>query len=153
MVRSILGVILGYVVMFAVVFATFSACYLAMGADRAFQPGSYEPSILWLVVSFVLGFIAAVAGGWICALVSRGGRAPSVLAAVVVALGLGMAIPVFTGSAPEKPQTRTHDVGNMEAMQSADTPKWVALVNPFLGAAGALAGARLGGRRRAATAA
>lgn len=150
MVRAILGVILGYVVMFTGVFTTFSAAYLAMGADGAFQPGSYDVTVSWIVVSVVLGLAAAVAGGWVCAVVSRGGRAPQALVALVVVLGLAMALPVITGSAPEGPKVRSSGVGNMEAMQHANQPKWITVVNPLIGAAGVMLGARL---RRAAPAA
>lgn len=150
MVRAILGVILGYVVMFTAVFATFSGAYLAMGADAAFKPESYDVTPLWIAVSLVLGLGAALVGGWICAMVSRGGRAPLVLAGVVLVLGLAMAIPVLTGSAPEGPKVRTSDVGNMEAMQQAKQPDWITIVNPLIGAAGVLLGAR---RRKAAGAA
>lgn len=62
--------------MFVAIFVTFSAAYLAMGADRAFQPGNYEVSALWLVVSFGFGLLAATLGGWLCAKISRGGKAP-----------------------------------------------------------------------------
>lgn len=60
--RSVVSVVVGYVVLSLVIFATFSAAYLAMGADAAFHPGSYVVSTLWLVVSFVLGFLAARPG-------------------------------------------------------------------------------------------
>ena len=66
--RMIGGVVVGYLTMFVLVFGSFTAAYLAMGADVAFQTGTYEPSTLWLVVSWVLGFLAALAeaGGGVC---------------------------------------------------------------------------------------
>jgi len=67
MLRAILSVIAGYVTMFMVVMATFSVAFLALGTERAFAPGSWDPSVLWLVVSFALGLLAAVVGGWVCA--------------------------------------------------------------------------------------
>lgn len=143
--RSILGVILGYVVMFLVVFLTFSGAYLAMGADAAFQPGKFEPSTLWLVVSFILGFIAAVAGGCTCVWIAKNTKAALGLAALVVVLGLAMAGMMMMEPPDARPAARTGDVPNMEAMQNARTPLWVAFVNPFLGAAGVLIGARLRG--------
>jgi hypothetical protein len=141
MAREIVGVIVGYVVMVLVVFTTFSAAYLLMGADAAFRPGTYQVSGLWLAVSFALGLVAAVAGGYVCASVARTKRAPLVLAAVVVFLGLLAAIPALT--APAETPVRTGDVPNMEAMRQARTPAWVALVNPLVGAVGVVVGARL----------
>ena len=61
--RAILSVIAGYLAMFLFVFVSFSAAYLTMGTEGAFQPGSYEVSGLWLAVSFVLSLGAAVGGG------------------------------------------------------------------------------------------
>ena len=45
MIRTILGVIIGYLVMVVIVFCTFTASYLLLGADRTFQPGSYEVTV------------------------------------------------------------------------------------------------------------
>jgi hypothetical protein len=139
--RAIAGVLVGYVAMFAVVFLTFSTTYLGMGQERAFKPGSYEPSGLWLVVSFVLGLLAAAVGGFVCAWISRTDKAPRVLAGVVLVLGLLLAIPMLT--APAESEPRTGEVSNLDAMQKAKQPRWAALVNPFLGAVGVLIGARL----------
>lgn len=144
--RSILAVILGYVVMFLVVFLTFSGAYLAMGTDRAFQPGSYEPSTMWLVASFVLGFIAAVAGGCTCVWIAKKMTPAYALAALVIVLGLAMAGSMMMGPPDTRPTVRSGDVPNLEAMQNARQPLWVALVNPFLGAVGVLFGARLKGQ-------
>jgi len=146
MVKGIIAVVVGYAVTFVLIFATFTAAYLAMGADRAFQPGSYEVSCLWLTVSFTLGLIASVAGGYVCAAVAGGRQAPLVLALLVVVLGLLMAVPVaLAGDAEEK--ARAGDVANIEAMNNARQPVWVVFLNPLLGAAGVLLGARLRGSR------
>ena len=132
--------VLGYIVMAILVFATFSAAYLAMGADRAFEPGSYEVSPLWLVTSFALAFLAAVVGGLVCAFASNSRKATLIFAGLIVVLGLVMAIPAM--SVPD-PGPRTAEVDNMEAMMKAKQPTWVALVNPFLGAIGVLLGASM----------
>jgi uncharacterized membrane protein YedE/YeeE len=144
--RAILAVILGYVVMFLVVFLTFSGAYLAMGTEAAFQPGKYEPSTLWLVVSFILGFIAAIAGGCTCVWIAKNTKAALGLAGLVLVLGLAMAGAIMMEPPDARPATRTGDVPNLEAMQNARTPLWVAFVNPFLGAVGVLLGARLKGQ-------
>jgi uncharacterized membrane protein len=142
MIKKVAGIIVGYVAMAVFIFATFSVAYLLMGADIAFNPGSFEPSMTWVVISFVLGFIAAVIGGLVCAALSKNARAAQVLAGLVLVLGLLLAIPALRGN-DTRPNVRDGSVSNMDAMQKARTPGWVALINPFIGAAGILIGARL----------
>ena len=143
MVRSVIAVVVGYVVMFALVFVTFTAAYLAMGADRALQTGSYDVSALWLAVGFALSVLAAVAGGYVCAWIARR-RGPAVaLAGLVLVLGLAMALMGALAPPADRPSTRTGDVGNLEAMKYARTPTWIALINPLIGSAGVLMGARM----------
>lgn len=143
--RSILAVVLGYVVMFAFVFLTFSGAYLAMGADGAFQPGTYEASTQWLVVSFVLGFIGAMAGGCTAVWIARRMKAAHALAVVVLVLGFALAGAMAMAPTDTRPTMRTGDVPNLEAMQNARQPMWVALLNPLVGAIGVLIGARMKG--------
>ena len=142
MLRAVGGVILGYLTMAVLMFVLFTVAYLAMGADEAFRPGGYEVSPLWVWTSVVLGLVAAVAGGVVCAAVSRLPKPPLVLAVVVLVLGVLSAIPVLTASAGEQ-KARTGDVSNMDAMMKARQPAWAALMYPVLSAAGILAGARL----------
>lgn len=142
MVRAILGVIVGYIVMALLVFCFLTIAYLGMGADTAFRPGTYNVSMLWVVVSCVLGLIAAIVGGLVCALISRSKRAVQVLAGIVFVLGILIAIPALT-TVDVRPNNRAGNVPNLQAMQLARTPGWVALINPFLGAAGVLIGSRL----------
>jgi hypothetical protein len=145
MLRSILAVIVGYFVIVLCVFLSFSALYLLLGPDKAFRPESYDVSILWLAVTFPLALLAAVVGGFVCAKISRGGKAPVVLAVLVFVLGMLSAIPVLT--AEPSTAVRTAEVGNLEAMAGAQQPAWVALLNPIIGAAGTLFGAKLAGPR------
>ena len=63
MLRTIGSVILGYLVMFVVVFVGLTAAYLAMGTDRAFKPGVYDVTAIWLVVMFAISILAAFVGG------------------------------------------------------------------------------------------
>lgn len=133
------AVILGYIVMFAVVFVTFSGAFALIGVEGSFQPASYEVTMLWVVVSIVLSLFAAVAGGLVCAIVAKSPWGPKALAALVIVLGLALAVPVLT--AP--PATaRGPEVSNTEAMTNARQPVWLALINPFIGAVGVLLGAR-----------
>jgi hypothetical protein len=145
MLKIVLGVIVGYAVLALLIFVTFTLAYLAMGAESAFQPGSYQPSALWLAVSFALGLIASIAAGFICVVIAKNAKAPLALAGLVVVLGLLLALPILLASESGQPQVREGNVGNLEAMQNAKQPAWVMVLNPFIGAAGVLLGARLKG--------
>lgn len=140
--RAIVSVVVGYVAMFAAIFLTFSGLYLALGPELSFQPGSYEPSVLWTVVSFALGVGAAILGGYVCARIARTATPPKVLAGVVLVIGLLSAVPVLMAAATPA-EARTGEVGNLDAMMKAKQPAWVALANPFVGLVGVLLGARL----------
>jgi len=145
--RLVLSVIAGYVAMFVGVVVSFSVLYIAMGADRAFRPGSYDASPLWLVLSFVLSFLAALLGGVVAITVGKRAKAAKALAVFVLGLGILMAIPAVTSKVDPGP--RTGHVPNFEAMQKAKQPSWVSFLNPFIGAAGVLASTKL---RRSTTA-
>src|SRR5687767_12248712 len=98
MARKILGVIVGYVVMALLIFLTFSVTYLALGAGQAFKPGTYNVSLRWTAISFVLSLIAAIVGGYTCALIAKSTRAAQVLAGIVLVLGIIVAIPALTSN-------------------------------------------------------
>jgi hypothetical protein len=140
MLRTIAGVVLGYIAMALLVFLLFSASYLALGTDNVFLPGSYQVSLLWVALSIVVSFAAALVGGYVAAAVSRGTRAALALACVVLILGILFAIPAL--GQPD-PGPRAGDVGNFVAMQNARPPSWTLLLNPIIGAAGVLVGSRL----------
>jgi hypothetical protein len=133
------GVILGYLMMVAFVFLSFSIAYRVMGADRAFQPGVFDVTNLWIVTSLMLGLAGAILGGYVCEAIARDERAPKLLAVLVLLLGFAFAVPILTTTSPSAP--REGDVSNTVAMQNAQQPAWVALLNPLLGAIGVLIGA------------
>lgn len=139
--RIIGAVVVGYLVMVLLIFGTFTLAYLNMGADGAFKPSSYDATPLWLATSFAWGITAAVVGGFTCAAIAKRGKAPSILAGLVLVLGLLMAIPAITAAPDKKSKVRDEAVSNMDAMMNAVQPTWVVLLNPFLGAAGTLLGA------------
>ena len=143
MLRTIGSVIVGYLVMSIVVFVGLTAAYLAMGADRAFQPGIYEVMAIWLVVMFAISLLAAFGGGKVCSLVAKSSKAFFGLAGLVLILGLLSAIPSLTASGGEA-KPRASDVPNLEAMMKAEQPAWVALLMPVIGVGGVLAGGRRG---------
>ena len=143
MVRNILGVVLGYVAMFAFVFITFTILYFILGADGSFESGTYEVSLIWIIMSFILGLAAALLGGYLCIVISKNQKTALVLAGIVLVLGIIMAIPALNDSSNEVQEMRNADVPNMEAMQKAKQPPIVLLLNPIIGALGVFAGSKL----------
>ena len=142
MIRSVLGVIVAYIAMFVVLFCVLTGAYLAMGPERAFQPGSFRPSILWDAVEIVVGLAAAACGGFICIAIAHKRGAVTALVVVILVIGFLSAIPVLMASgAPEA--VREGGLSNMEAMMKARQPLWSALLNPILGVVGVLVGSRL----------
>lgn len=143
MIRNILGVVVGYISMFIFIFISFTALYLIIGAEGAFEPDTYQVSVVWIIISFVLSIIAALFGGYICKLISKNRKAVYTLAGIVLVLGVIFAIPALSNSNDEVHEIRNADVPNMEAMQKAKQPPFVALLNPLIGAIGVIAGGRL----------
>ena len=140
--RAILSVVAGYLVMFATIFLSFTGLYLILGQDLSFQPGNYEPSVLWIVASFALGIGAAMLGGYSCARIARAATPPKVLAGLVLVIGVLSAAPALMAETTPA-ETRSGEVGNLDAMMKAKQPAWVAVANPFVGLAGVLLGSRL----------
>lgn len=143
MVRSILGVVAGYLAMFVFVFISFTILYLLLGANGAFEPDTYEVSLTWIIISFILSIVAAILGGYLCVLISKNHKAALVLAGIVFVLGIAMAIPVLIDVENEVQEMRKADVPNLEAMQNAKQPPLVALLTPLIGALGVFAGSKL----------
>lgn len=140
MIRKILGAIAGYIVFFLCLLLSFLALFFAMGADRSFLPGRYDPSMLWTVSAFVLGFVASVIGGFVAALIANSG-AVKIMAGLMVLIGAMSVVGLMMKNKPE--EVRTGSVSNMEEMMKAREPVWVAVVNPILGVIGILAGGSL----------
>ncbi len=142
--RIIGSVVAGYIVMFIAVFVGMSAAWAALGAGGSFRPGRWDISTTWAAVSVAVGLVAAVLGGLACAAIAKDGRGPKALAGFVVLLGLALAIPVMTSSvnvADLGPRPETMSM--MEAMTKAQSPPWMALLNPLIGAVGVMIGAGL----------
>lgn len=141
MVRKILGVIFGYFTMVFLIMGLFMIAYAVVGTEMAYRPDSYEVSMLWIVISAILGFIAAIAGGLVCSIVSQDRNTSYVLALLVLVLGLVMAVMVTMGQRPD--EVRTGDVTQSEVMQKTQQPVWVAYMNPLIGVLGVYIGGGL----------
>jgi len=141
--RTALAVIVGYMSIFVLMKAGSFAAYLVVGTEEAFRPGDYLPSDLWIAISLGLGFVAAIAGGFICAGIARDAGGPNLLAAALLVVGLAIATFVLIARLDGGTAARPPGVGVVQAMLHAASFAWVAFVSPFVGIAGVLAGSRL----------
>jgi hypothetical protein len=143
--RIVGAVIAGYVVIVAAIFFSFTLAFLVIGSDSAFLPGSWSVSATWVTISIILGLLAALLGGWVAAYIARRPAGPNALAALVLFLGLVVAVTTSPPAPAGGDAVRTGSVRSMEAMRRGRAPPWLAWVNPLIGAAGVLIG---GGLRR-----
>lgn len=150
MLRAIAGVIVGYVVMFILVMCTFIAAGLMLSSEQIFRPGSYEPSNLWIAMSFVTGLLAAIFAGWLCVLIAGTRKAAAGLVVVVIAMGTVSAVLTSNSSKPD-PGPRTGTVTMMEARDKARQPLWLMIAFPVIGSVGVLIGASLKKDRKVMT--
>lgn len=139
--RIIGGVVLGYLVMALTVVAALTIAYVAMGSERSFKADSYDVTGLWLAVTTVLSFLAAILGGWVAIRIGRAKRAAVFLVFVVVVLGVVIAVPTL--NAPRSDEVRSGDTGLIEAIAKAQQPPAVTILNPIIGGIGVMIGARL----------
>lgn len=137
--RNVVGAVLGWVVMAGAVFLLFFGLWMVLGPDGAFQPQSWEVSGIWLLGSIVVSLLAAVLGGLVCTWVAADDRGLLMLMALVVVLGVAIAL----GDVPAAEGIRPPEVGMDEAINSAQEPKWLVWLNPVFGVVGAFAGSRL----------
>jgi MFS family permease len=143
MARSIIGVIVGYVVMFILHVAAFMTIYTVMGPDWSFKPASYQASTRWIVTGFIVLLITGIIAGLVCALIAKGGKAPMVLAGVILVLGLALTALANSMNPADPHEVRTGNVPNMEAMSKAQNPTWVIFLGPVISAVGAVIGGKL----------
>ena len=141
--RILGSVVAGYVAIVILVFAGLSLVWVALGADGAFAPGTYQVTTTWVLLSFVVNFIAALGGGWVARRVSVTDAGPKSLALVVVLLGLLLTIPSLGVDAVDA-VARAGDTPMSDAIGLAKTPLWATLLNPVIGAVGVLVGGRAG---------
>jgi hypothetical protein len=145
--KIVVGVVVGYLTMVVFVFVLFGLGWMVFGAGGSFKPNSWDPSFVWVLVTIAVGFLAAIAGGYVCLALANDTRAIFWLLAVVLVLGFSMAtMALFEGAPPVG--FRPSDMSMMEAMQNARQPAWLAFLNPILGVIGVLLGARMRGGDR-----
>ena len=143
MIRAILAVVTSYVAMFVLAFIGFACAFLIVGPEVAFKPGLYEAATTWIAIAFFINIIDALIGGFLCALIAKGSRAPFALAIVVIALGLAVAVADMNKGKMNAGVVRSVNTPQLEAIQKAYWPVWVPFAFPFTGGLGVLIGARL----------
>jgi hypothetical protein len=141
MLKSIVGVIVGYLAMMFVAFCAYTAAYLGLGADRAFEAGTYALSGIWIGLVIAITLISGLIGGLTCAAISKSRTTGLVFALIVLVLGFGFELPNMMKD--HTPVARAGDVSNMEAMGKAQPPLWLCIFNPFLAGAAVLMGTRM----------
>ena len=149
MLKSILAIIVSYVAMFVIFMAIFTGLYFVLGVERVFQADSYEVSMLWIVLTLVIGFVVSMFSGYLCAAISKSWRTCQVFALIVFLLALIQCFSALRRNNPDAPNTRAGEVGMFDAMSLAVTPLWLHFVNPIISGAAVLIGARMK-RRNAA---
>jgi hypothetical protein len=141
MLKSIIGVIVGYLVMMFVAFCAYTAAYFGLGADRAFEPGTYALSGIWIGLVIAITFIGGLIGGLTCAAISKSRTTGLVFAVIVFVLGFVFELPNLMKD--HTAVARTGDVSNLDAMGKAQPPGWLCIFNPVLGGAAVLMGTRM----------
>jgi uncharacterized membrane protein (GlpM family) len=94
-------------------------------------------------MQFVVIFVTAVIGGLVCVMIAKGGKAPLVLAVVVLAIGFALGALHIATQPADTGELRTPTVPNLEAMTKARHPVWVIFLGPVIGAVGVIAGGKL----------
>ena len=144
--RAIGSAVVGYIVDFFAMFGLMTAAWFAVENERAFRPGVWEVTVLWLALLLAASFVSGLVGGTVAKKIDASGRGGKILAGLIVVLGIVFALPILTGSVPVPELPRPDQLPMFEAMGKGQQPTWSALLIPLLGAAGAL----LGGRPKAA---
>ena len=140
MLRSVLAVIGGYLLMFILQYAAFMTIYTVMGADWSFKPGSFHASTGWTAMQFAVVFVTAAIAGLVCAIIAKGGKAPLVLAVVVLLIGFALAAAHVAFQPADTNEMRTANTANIFR---ARHPAWVLFIGPVIGAVGVVIGGKL----------
>ena len=94
-----------------------------------------------VIACFAASLIAAMIGGFVCSRISGPG-ALKVLAALLVVLGILLALPALDPANDPRPLVRPPDTPRLIALTNSRQPPWAAMTFPFVGAIGVLIGGR-----------
>ncbi|MEE9394415.1 MAG: hypothetical protein V3W41_18110 [Planctomycetota bacterium] len=168
--RSFIAVIIGAAVMIAISAIGLAVAFQSLGAEFAFEKGSWLPSIMWTAaIAIPLGILAAVFGGLICSIIAKapGTRPPLVFAMIFLLFGLGTAMLGIMSADQEKENTsivkdltasarsaaielEKKDLTTMDAGKKFNKfkPLWYDFATTLCGFFGILYGARMGRKFR-----
>jgi len=148
MLRSLGAVVVGYVLVAFLSVASAGVSWAIFGAEGAFRDGSTVASSGWAISSCILGFLAAIAAGWVTAAIGRHSRNMPVFYLAVLLLVFGLALAVLgsgepRGAVPEGKTTA--ELTFFEAGQVAVNPTWYTYVIGVIGCIGVIVGGTLRG--------
>src|SRR5436190_8544971 len=118
MLKNIVAIIVSYIAMFVIFMAIFTGLYFALGVERVFQTDSYEVSLLWIVLTLVIGFLVSMFGGYLCAAISKSWRVCQVFALIVFLLALIQCFSALKRN-PDAPTVRAGEVGMFDGVKLA----------------------------------
>jgi hypothetical protein len=130
MVRIILSVLAGYVVMAVLVMISFGLVFAASA---------------FVVYSLLTSVLAAIAGGYVTAILAakRAHGAVAALGGLVLALGLLLAVVELMQPGPTASAEEIEQMSPKQRSMQEKEPLWYAFSLPFLGGAGVVAGGAL----------
>ena len=144
MFKNIFAVVLGYLTTIVVVFVGLTIAYTIFGADGAFEVGTYDVTMPWIITMFVVNIAAAVLGGIVCAKKSEHSKnAVLSFMLLIFILGMFLAFSVMNAPADATLAVREPDIKMGDAMMNAQKPTWVLFADPFVGVLGIMLGAML----------
>ena len=135
------AVFVGYVSSLLFMFIGLSLAYVMLGTEAAFQPESFKPSGLWILITFAAGVVASAVGAVVAGRMAPGTKASLALADVVLMLGFLFAVLLLIANASAETGPRSGDLSLMAAMAQAQQPAWVLLIYPLIAKVGVYLGA------------
>lgn len=141
--KNSLSALAGYAATVVTIFVTFSLAFVLMGPDRAFQPGTYDVSAIWVVLTILVGWSAATLGGKVCHLIARKTMGPKILMVLVGVLGIVQLVLTLTMDQSAPAERAAGQPEMMDAMNTAIQPVWITVINPIIGVLGVAYGSGL----------
>ena len=144
MLNNILAVVFGYLATIVVVFVGLAIAYAIMGADGAYQPGTFEVTMPWIIAMFVVNIAAAITGGIVCAKASNHSkRTVQSFMFFIVIMGLGYAFSILNAPEDATLSVREPNIKMGDAIKNSKKPAWILFTDPAVGALGIMLGAML----------
>lgn len=138
MLRPIAAVVASYLAMVILIMGSFAGMWFGMGPDRLLEPGLWTGNLFLCIAAPAITLIAGLFGGWMCTKIGYTSTPVTVLAVVVLLLGLLTAF--FTLQKPAPTGPRAPGLTMTEIMEKGREPTWLLIFNPIGGAAAVLIG-------------